>query len=157
MGVPAADGLTGPRCAGEAAGTPSPLASVSLGGAFASSPALPPAIAVPGPRTQSAPPFQAALFPPTTACGSRDTMISTKEKHKSQKDSMTLLPCFYFVEVRGEGVAPAGAGQRPQSHRDPHAEVQGRPSKDHPRVGAQLECLGGGAVPGGEDRRSRAL
>ncbi|KAF6306914.1 phospholipid phosphatase related 3 [Rhinolophus ferrumequinum] len=26
-------------------------------------------------------------------------MISTKEKNKSPKDSMTLLPCFYFVEL----------------------------------------------------------
>ncbi|EAW69593.1 hCG2040503, partial [Homo sapiens] len=33
-----------------------------------------------------------------TACGARGTMISTKEKNKIPKDSMTLLPCFYFVE-----------------------------------------------------------
>ncbi|KAB1259677.1 Phospholipid phosphatase-related protein type 3 [Camelus dromedarius] len=26
-------------------------------------------------------------------------MISTKEKNKTPKDSMTLLPCFYFVEI----------------------------------------------------------
>lgn len=47
------------------------------------------------------PASSAALSPPTTACGASDTMISTKEKNKSPKDSMTLLPCFYFVEVRG--------------------------------------------------------
>ncbi|PNJ05395.1 PLPPR3 isoform 2, partial [Pongo abelii] len=26
-------------------------------------------------------------------------MVSTKEKNKIPKDSMTLLPCFYFVEL----------------------------------------------------------
>lgn len=26
-------------------------------------------------------------------------MIAMKEKNKTPKDSMTLLPCFYFVEV----------------------------------------------------------
>ncbi|KAM9688794.1 phospholipid phosphatase-related protein type 3 [Trichechus inunguis] len=32
-------------------------------------------------------------------------MISAKEKNKTPKDSMTLLPCFYFVEIMvGEGV-----------------------------------------------------
>ncbi|XP_060153456.1 phospholipid phosphatase-related protein type 3 isoform X1 [Globicephala melas] len=41
----------------------------------------------------------AASSPPTTACGAPGTMISTKEKNKSPKDSMTLLPCFYFVEL----------------------------------------------------------
>lgn len=44
-------------------------------------------------------------------------MIATKEKNKSPKDSMTLLPCFYFVEVRGAGgVVPVGAGRRPGFH-----------------------------------------
>lgn len=44
-------------------------------------------------------------------------MIATKEKNKSPKDSMTLLPCFYFVEVRGAGgVVPVGAGRRPRFH-----------------------------------------
>lgn len=28
-------------------------------------------------------------------------MIAMKEKNKTPKDSMTLLPCFYFVEVSG--------------------------------------------------------
>lgn len=28
-------------------------------------------------------------------------MIAKKEKNKTPKDSMTLLPCFYFVEVSG--------------------------------------------------------
>lgn len=30
-------------------------------------------------------------------------MISPKDKAKAPKDSMTLLPCFYFVEVGVEG------------------------------------------------------
>ncbi|XP_016070372.1 PREDICTED: phospholipid phosphatase-related protein type 3 isoform X2 [Miniopterus natalensis] len=33
------------------------------------------------------------------ACGTCYTMLSTKEKNKSPKDSMTLLPCFYFVQL----------------------------------------------------------
>lgn len=64
-------------------------------------------------------------------------MISTKEKNKSPKDSMTLLPCFYFVEVSGVGGGRAGGGGAeasvPPVLGDPHAE--GR---------AQLGCLGVG-------------
>ncbi|XP_073659694.1 phospholipid phosphatase-related protein type 3 isoform X2 [Tursiops truncatus] len=61
-------------------------------------------LAAPQPPSPPAPPTErrrasAASSPPTTACGAPGTMISTKEKNKSPKDSMTLLPCFYFVEV----------------------------------------------------------
>lgn len=37
-------------------------------------------------------------------------MIATKEKNKTPKDSMTLLPCFYFVEVRGGRGRRTGGG-----------------------------------------------
>lgn len=37
-------------------------------------------------------------------------MISPKEKSKAPKDSMTLLPCFYFVEVsEGPPSGPRGS------------------------------------------------
>lgn len=35
-------------------------------------------------------------------------MISPKDKAKAPKDSMTLLPCFYFVEVGVEGCGGGG-------------------------------------------------
>lgn len=55
-------------------------------------------------------------------------MIATKEKNKTPKDSMTLLPCFYFVEVRpgaGAGVRTGGAGQRPPLHAPSGTTTQG--------------------------------
>lgn len=72
-------------------------------------------------------------------------MISTKEKNKSPKDSMTLLPCFYFVEVSGGLVALVGEGQRPQFRRPSGTPTprDGHRSRQ-PRVQAQLGCLGVG-------------
>lgn len=44
----------------------------------------------------------ARLCPPAaSAYSARVIMIAMKEKNKTPKDSMTLLPCFYFVEVSG--------------------------------------------------------
>lgn len=126
--------------------TPSP--GLSFPGRFLRILARPsPAIA--GPRVPGLSlrlPPSAALFPPTTAGGTRNTMISTKEKNKSPKDSMTLLPCFYFVEVSGGGGRGRAGGGRAEASvpPGPHAEVQGRPCSDHARVGAQLEGLGVG-------------
>ena len=100
------DCLARPQCAGEAAGTPfSP--SLSFPGRFLRIFARPSAAGAghrvpPGLRLRL-PSSSTPLSPPTTACGARGTMIATKEKNKTPKDSMTLLPCFYFVEVRGAG------------------------------------------------------
>lgn len=98
------DCLAGPQCSGDAAGTPF-SSGLSFPRRFLRillDP--PPTVAqhrVPPGLSLRFPSSSAALSPPTPACDARGTMISTKEKNKSPKDSMTLLPCFYFVEVRG--------------------------------------------------------
>lgn len=51
-------------------------------------------------------------------------MISTKEKNKIPKDSMTLLPCFYFVEVRGRA-AGSRHGAEPGARPGPEPEAWG--------------------------------
>lgn len=40
-------------------------------------------------------------------------MISPKDKAKAPKDSMTLLPCFYFVEVGVGKGDPGGVMSSP--------------------------------------------
>lgn len=129
----------------------SPLASVSLGGSCISLPSPFPSSPSTGCTRTQLPFFNAA-------CGFRSTMISTKEKNKSPKASMTLLPCFYFVEVRGLCVS----GSRPEactaSPWEPHSEGQGRAQLESTSVRAQPACLEAevrGVVLCSTSRRSR--
>lgn len=52
--------------------------------------------------------------PPIPLNPTTDTMISSKDKSKAPKDSMTLLPCFYFVEVSGIYIFSSVEGKKHQ-------------------------------------------
>lgn len=91
-------------------------ASVSLPLRLADACAPAPPLQVPPGGSARAPSLsRASLSPGTSAAGSRRTMIATaKEKNKNPKDSMTLLPCFYFVEVSGACGVSGGPPRRPK-------------------------------------------